>query len=122
GKPELEQKFGRLFYWNDTKSELWPILDEVFRTRTTAEWSAVFEAAGRRFAPVRNHAEVAADPSVWENEYLVEVDGPDGKAKVVSSPVRFSETPAVLGVAVPELGQHTEEVLLEAGFTWEELA
>ena len=36
--------------------------------------------------------------------------------------MRFSATPASVSAAAPELGQHTEEVLLEAGFSWEDIA
>ncbi|MAO74155.1 MAG: CoA transferase, partial [Acidimicrobiaceae bacterium] len=44
-----------------------------------------------------------------------------GSISVVGNPVRMSETPTRVGVVAPELGEHTEEVLLEAGFTWEEI-
>jgi crotonobetainyl-CoA:carnitine CoA-transferase CaiB-like acyl-CoA transferase len=61
---------------------------------------------------------------VVANQYIVEIDHPSGqRVKMVNHPVRFSEAPEV-GVkgAAPEFGQHTEEVLLEAGLTWEEIA
>lgn len=122
GRPELSEQFAEPLYWADTKARLFPILDEVFRTRSTAEWCAVLSSAGLRFAPVRDHAEVAADPGVWENGYLVKVDGPAGEAHVVASPVRFSDTPSQAGAFAPELGQHTEEVLLEAGLSWDEIS
>jgi formyl-CoA transferase len=41
---------------------------------------------------------------------------------MVGSPIRFSATPAEPGVVAPELGAHTEEVLLEAGFDWDDIA
>jgi crotonobetainyl-CoA:carnitine CoA-transferase CaiB-like acyl-CoA transferase len=40
---------------------------------------------------------------------------------VIAPPVKFSKTPASVRTAAPEFGQHTEEVLLELGFTWEEI-
>ena len=68
-------------------------------------------------------AEIAADPQVWANGYLIEVEHPEwGRQAVIGSPIRFSDTPAHPGAVAPELGQHTEEVLLEAGYTWEEIA
>jgi crotonobetainyl-CoA:carnitine CoA-transferase CaiB-like acyl-CoA transferase len=51
------------------------------------------------------------------------LDHPSGeKIELVASPIDFSETPASIRHAAPELGQHTEEVLLAAGYTWEDLA
>ena len=77
---------------------------------------------GIRHAPVRDHAEVVADASVWENGYLTNVDTAAGSVAAVASPVRFSATPARTSAVAPELGRHTEEVLLELGYTWEEIA
>jgi formyl-CoA transferase len=71
---------------------------------------------------VRTHADVVADPAVWANGYLQNVSTPAGEVAVVASPVRFSGTPAQPGAVAPELGQHTEEVLLELGYSWEQIA
>jgi crotonobetainyl-CoA:carnitine CoA-transferase CaiB-like acyl-CoA transferase len=122
GRPELSERFPQLYYWEAEKAELFPILDQVFVTRTTSEWCDVLASAGLRHAPVRNHAEVVADPDVWDNGYLTRVSDPGGDAVVVVPPVRFSATPARAGVVAPELGQHTEEVLLESGYSWDEIA
>jgi formyl-CoA transferase/CoA:oxalate CoA-transferase len=125
GRPELIEQFPQPFYFAAEKAELWPLLDSVFRTRTTAAWCSVLGSAGLRYAPVRDHCEVAADPAVWDNGYLARVDdplNPGSTVAVVATPVRFSDTPAGIGAVAPELGQHTEEVLLEAGFSWEEIA
>jgi CoA:oxalate CoA-transferase len=121
GAPELAQRFPEPLYWDVRKAELFGLLDVVFRRRTTQEWCGLLEAAGLRHAPIRDHAQVAADPSVWENGYLVKVEGLSGGEAVVASPVRFSHTPARSGATAPELGQHTEEVLLEIGYSWDEI-
>ncbi len=121
GRPDLAERFAQPLYWQAQKAELFPILDEVFAARTTAAWCELLRAAGLRYAPVRNHEDVVADPTVWDNGYLAEVDGTAGRVPVVAAPVRFSATPAQPGAVAPELGQHTEEVLLELGFSWEEI-
>ena len=125
GLPALadDPRFQPLLYTLETKKELFAILSEVFPARTTDEWSERLGAAGARFAPVQDYAQAAADPHVIENGYLVEVDVPGGGTKrVVGSPIRMSDTPANPGVLAPELGQNTEELLLEVGYDWDEIA
>ncbi|HZQ38371.1 MAG TPA: CoA transferase [Dehalococcoidia bacterium] len=103
--------------------ELFAILEPIFRTRSTAEWCERLRAEHQRFAPLRSYAEVAADPQVWANGYLMEVEHPQwGRIAALGHPIRFSETAAKPGAVAPELGQHTEEVLIEGGFSWEEIA
>lgn len=123
GKPELVDLFPQLLYDEDVKARLFPILAEAFATRSTQEWCKVLGEAGLRFAPVRDHAEVLAEPGAWENGYLRSVASSSGEEITVpGSPVRFSATPARASATTPELGQHTEEVLLELGYSWEEIA
>lgn len=117
GAPELAERFPQPLYSESDKAALFPVLDKALAAKTTAEWCLELRAAGIRHAPVRGYDEVAADPGVWENGYLVDVDG----TTVVGTPVRFSDTPSVASSVAPELGQDTELVLLEAGFTWEEI-
>ncbi len=125
GRPELIERFKGLLYFEDDKAALWPILDEAFATKTTEEWCRLLGAAGLRFAPVRDHAEVARDPGVRINGYIESVEDPDtagSHVDVVRTPVRFSEGVPATPVRPPELGQHTEEVLLEVGYTWDDIS
>ena len=124
GRPDLIDRFSHLMYFEDDKAELWPILDQVFATKSTAEWCELLGAAGLRFAPVRGHAEVANDPGVEANEYMTSASGAEGDesgTRVVRAPVRFSEPPAAVDAHIPELGEHTEQVLLEVGYSWDEI-
>src|SRR3954468_13798548 len=122
GRPELKERFPQPLYWNDDKAQLWPLLNEAFSAHTTAEWCERLQAAGLRYAPVRDHREVLADQAMWENGYFATLAGPDGPVDAVLAPVRFSDTPAEPAAVAPELGQHTEEILLELGRDWGEIA
>ena len=105
--------------------ELMPIIQERFRTRTRNEWVKAFHQAGvEQVAPVQDYAELAEDPQVIANEYVVTVDDPiHGKVRVPGIPVKLSKTPGRVTKLAPELGQHTEEVLQEVlGMSWEEIA
>jgi crotonobetainyl-CoA:carnitine CoA-transferase CaiB-like acyl-CoA transferase len=47
---------------------------------------------------------------------------PGVRFKAINSPVKFSQTPATIRSLAPEMGQHTEEILLELGYTWDDMA
>ena len=73
-------------------------------------------------APVQSYPEVAEDPQVAANEFIAELDHPTvGKLRQVGIPVKLSQTPGSVRSTAPEHGQHTEEVLLAAGYTWEDI-
>lgn len=122
GRPDLADGYTAPLYTHEQKRELFAELAPIFSGRTTAEWCSVLELAGIRHAPVRDYEAVAADPSVWENGYLIRGADLGVAEDVVGTPVRFSATPASASGIAPELGQHTEEVLVELGYTWDDIA
>ncbi|MDH3752229.1 MAG: CoA transferase [Acidimicrobiia bacterium] len=125
GRPELadDPLFGDIIPTPQQLAGQLALLEEIFPTKTSDEWAERLHGAGVRYAPVRDYAGVAADPGAWENGYLVEVDDAErGRVKVVGNPIRMSATPLSPGVRTPELGQHTEEVLLEHGYSWDDIA
>lgn len=100
------------------------IMDRVFVTKTRDEWVTVFQNYEIAYAPIYDYTEMAQEPQVLNNQYLVETEIPGlGKVKTVGCPVKFSKTPAAIQGPAPQFGQHTEEVLTEiAGYSWEEVA
>ena len=97
-------------------------LAQTFAARTLAEWRETLAQVEGVWAPMQSAREVGSDPQALANGYLPEVDRGDGTTfTLVASPVQFDETPPTLRPA-PEAGQHTEEVLLSLGLTWEQIA
>ena len=98
------------------------ILEEVFARRPRAEWGRLLDEHGCIWGLVQTPGDIDTDPQVWANGFLTTADHPaQGEIKLIASPVRFSTTPASVRSTAPQLGEHTEEVLLEHGYTWEDL-
>jgi len=109
----------------DHAEELIGILDETLASKPRDAWVRHFDElrAPFSYAPVNDYADVLSDPQVLENDYVVSFDHPAvGEVKLMGYPVRFEKTPARIAREAPEFGQHTEEVLQELGFSWEEIA
>jgi len=126
GIEELENdpKFENALRRRETFAELIPILEKKFATKTRDDWMRLFkEKAQFAYASVNTIPDLTADPQVLENEYIIPLNHPRlGPIRIVGSPIRFSETPIAMRSLGPELGQHTEEVLLEiGGYSWEEI-
>ncbi|MDP6782991.1 MAG: CoA transferase, partial [Dehalococcoidia bacterium] len=104
--------------------ELVSILDRIFETRTRAEWTKILdETADFAYAPVNSTADLMTDTQAIANKYITEFDHPAlGPIKVVGSPVVFSGAEVGPRLPAPELGEHTEEVLLEiGGYNWDDI-
>lgn len=102
---------------------LFHVLEEVFLTKTIDEWKSRLAEAGIPFAPAQNLLEIIQDPQARANDFFVAYDHPTyGRIEEVANPVKLSETPASIRMPAPEFSQHTEEVLLEYGYTWEDIA
>lgn len=94
-----------------------PMLQSAFRSRDRHAWLASLEAAGIPCGPVNDIADVFADPQVRARGMVVEAPHPlAGVVPLVDSPMKLSATPVDLRHAPPLLGQHTDEVLSEAGY------
>jgi crotonobetainyl-CoA:carnitine CoA-transferase CaiB-like acyl-CoA transferase len=108
----------------DDEVDSWERRDEIFAktrerlaTRTSAEWLALFDEAGIWAGPVYGYADLVADPQAAHNGTFVEYDHPtEGRVKTPGFPIRFSKTPSSVARGAPLTGEHTREVLAEAGY------
>ncbi|MEL1262940.1 CaiB/BaiF CoA-transferase family protein [Pseudoxanthomonas putridarboris] len=104
------------------RDALVPRLQEKFMRRTRADWLCRLEAAGIPCGPVNDLADVFADPQVRARGMVVDMAHPHEPAlPLVASPLKFSATPVRYRHAPPTLGQHTGELLLEFGYSAQEI-
>jgi crotonobetainyl-CoA:carnitine CoA-transferase CaiB-like acyl-CoA transferase len=125
GRPDLvdDERFANAAVRFQNKSECVAVLDEVFGARTLAEWRERFVGFSGVWAPVLTFNEIHEQAQVEPNGYLPRVVGQDGiEFRLVSPPMQFDDQPSGPAGPAPELGQHTEDVLLDAGLDWDEIA
>ena len=126
GFPELidDPRFNTMDARTENNAELVEIIDARFATRTFDEWNIILREAGDFiFAKVQHIHELEHDSQVIANEYVTSFDHPVlGTVKMCNHPNKYSETPAGIWREAPELGQHTEEVMIdELGYTWDDI-
>lgn len=125
GRPELAQdpRFATRADRIAHRKELAAVLDSVFATRTVAEWMEALERADVLCAPINDYPSLVSDPQVLATGMIVEQEHPRaGRFKTIGTPVKFDKTPGRIRGPAPALGEHTREVLAEAGFTRQEIA
>ena len=89
-----------------------PILEQIFRTRNSADWLERLRAADVPSAPVNNVDGAFAEPPVKEREMIVEYDHPQvGKVRLPGNPIKMSEVSGTISKPAPMLGEHTDAVL-----------
>jgi crotonobetainyl-CoA:carnitine CoA-transferase CaiB-like acyl-CoA transferase len=95
-------------------------LDREFATRTFDEIRVVLDATGGIWSPIQDASALLDDPQVHANGYLRRIDAIGGSLQLVANPIVFDEAQPELARA-PELGEHTDETLLELGYDWDAL-
>jgi formyl-CoA transferase len=104
-------------------AELTAILDETFASQPMAHWSEVFERAHLTFGVVVEPGEVIKDPQLKANDIVVPLEGAgENLAFTISSPLQVHGVEKVPARRAPRLGEHSDEILLELGFSAEEIA
>ena len=127
-RPELveDRRYNGMEARAENRVELIELLDAHFSTRTRDEWIEALsrpEHSDLVWERVQDVWDLPEDPQVIANEYIVDFDHPVlGPTKWLQTPLTYSETPVATKKMAPELGENTEEILLETlGYTWEEI-
>jgi crotonobetainyl-CoA:carnitine CoA-transferase CaiB-like acyl-CoA transferase len=124
GRPDLagDDRFRSLEARAAHSREAVDLLKAAFASGSRGAWGQRLDEQGVIWAPVQSLAEVIADPQARANGSFTRIDHPNlGSYETLEAPFRFSDSQVGVRGPAPELGQHTEEVLLEAGYTWEEI-
>ena len=97
-------------------------LGPAFRTDATDVWLARLDAAGIPAGPVLDIPRMTSDEHVLARGTIEEVEtSRGGPMRVLGHPVKYSENPAAVRRRAPGLGEHTREVLGEAGYSDDEI-
>jgi len=106
----------------ENREEIVKIISDLIVARDGEEWLKILTDAGVPCGPIYTVDKIFADPQVLHREMVKELDHPKaGKVKVTGIPIKLSDTPGEVEAAPPVLGQHTQEVLTELGYSDKDL-
>ncbi|KAL7636490.1 UNVERIFIED_CONTAM: hypothetical protein RMT77_013265 [Armadillidium vulgare] len=106
----------------ENRESIISLLSNIFITKTNSEWLAVFEGVPIPYAPVNTIKETFSDPQVIYNNMIRDIKhSGEGNIKVVGPAVKYSTVKNDIRSAPPILGEHTSQILKEAGYTSKEI-
>jgi formyl-CoA transferase len=125
GAPHLldDPRFKTLADRSRNRHQMNAELNKVLAKRTSAEWIDILNRAGVPSGPIFNVREVFENEQVQALGLAQPVTHPErGEIRVQGLPVALSRTPGQIRRAAPTHGEHTQEILVELGYSPEEIA
>jgi len=118
-----DERFSTPAQMSQNYLDLYDILDEVFASKTLEEWRPRLNAGDFPWSPIQNFIEVTKDPQARANDFFLPLKMPSGETmEVVANPLKFNRIPDRVITPAPEVGQHTDEILIEYGYNAEDIA
>ena len=123
GERMKDPRFATLQARTDHSAEVYAFLDATFRTRTTAQWLELLAKADVPAGPMHSLESLLDDEHLKAVGFFERHEHPtEGAVVSLRPPSRWSKTPLAIGRLPPLLGQHSTEVLQEAGYSPAEIA
>ena len=119
---EKDERFSSFAPRRANNAQLRPIVVEAVAKKTRHEWEAIFKEHDLIFSPIQDPIDLTKDKQAWATGRFISFEHPVyGPFHWVNNPIGLSEAPTTIKRPSPEFGQHTEEVLLEMGFSWDDI-
>jgi crotonobetainyl-CoA:carnitine CoA-transferase CaiB-like acyl-CoA transferase len=120
---EDDPRFSSIGARTEHIGELYQLVGEAMRTRTSAEWTALLEAADIPVMPMHTLESLLDDPHLAAVGFFETVEHPsEGRMRSMAIPTRWSGSPPSVSRHAPRLGEHSAEVLAEAGYSAAQIA
>jgi formyl-CoA transferase len=120
---ERDPRFAHGTARREHADQLIPLIEEVTATRPAAHWLEVLREAGVPCGEIQDYAAVFNDPHLLARDFFVDLEHPRlGTVRALGTPLRFGSSRARIDRGGPLLGEHTRDVLAEAGCEPDEIA
>jgi crotonobetainyl-CoA:carnitine CoA-transferase CaiB-like acyl-CoA transferase len=121
-RPDLLERYPTPEVRREQAATIRDELAALFAARPRAAWEERLRASDCIWGPLQTPLDLPADPQVQANGYLLRSPTPEGEVRVCANPVQFGGEPPRVRSPAQDTGAQTEEVLLELGFGWDDIA